>query len=382
MKSVLFCASRASHIINFHLPYIEYFKNIGYNVDVAAQGKIEDVRIDNCFDLKFTKNPLSTDNIGTIFALKKILANGKYDIVCSNTTLAGVAARAAVMLMKGKKPYLVHISHGYMFSEHGGIKSKIYLMCEKLTSKPVNSLVVMNDEDYRLAEKYHLGKNLHYIYGMGVNKEKFPPLPYKKTDLIRTEQFTADNNSFVILCVGEFSARKNQALLIEAFAELSRIHKNLILVFAGEGNKLEECKSLVMKYELGGKVKFAGQVDDVNALYRSCDLLVSASKMEGLPFNIMEALMCGLPVIASDIKGHRDLIQNNKNGFLFEKDNASELVKIADKVISNNELYTYIKSNTYLPQEYFIENAKPELLKILDKNYVDVEKKLHTAGKE
>lgn len=382
VKSVLFCASRASHIMNFHLPYIRYFKDLGYNVDVAVQGKINNVNIDNCFDLTFTKNPLSPNNVKTIFKLKKILVNGGYDIVCSNTTLAGVTTRAAVMLMKGKRPSLIHISHGYMFSEHGGIKSKIYLMCERATSRPVDRLVVMNSEDYYLAEKYHLGKSLHYIYGMGVSKERFPILSYDEIASVRTKRLGADNNSFIILCVGEFSARKNQAVLIQAFAALSEIHKNLILVFAGDGDTLNECKDKVMKYELENKVRFLGQVDDVNKLYRSCDLLVSASKMEGLPFNIMEALICELPVIASDIKGHNDLIQNNKNGFLFEKDNISELVKIMNRLISDSELYTYIKSNTYLPQEYLIENVKPKLLEILDENYTAAEKKAYTVEKE
>lgn len=71
MKKILICASRVSHILNFHLPYLQYFKSQGYEVHIAVQGSTDDPLIDRCFDLHFTKNPLSPDNIGTIFRLKK-----------------------------------------------------------------------------------------------------------------------------------------------------------------------------------------------------------------------------------------------------------------------------------------------------------------------
>ncbi len=372
MKKILFCASRASHIINFHLPYIEYFKDNGYTVDIIVQGNISDKRIDNCFDTEFTKNPFSPNNIKTILKIKEILLNGKYDIICSNTTLAGVAVRAAVMLIKGRRPYFVHISHGYMFGRDSSIKSHFYRMCEKATSKPIDDLVVMNEEDYYLAKKYKLGKNLHYIYGMGINTEKFPNLTEEEIISVR-KSLSADTNNFIMLCVGEFSERKNQTQLIEAFRILSEKHKNIILVFAGNGKMFDKCVNKAKKYELYGKIKFMGQVDDINRLYRSCNLLLSASKMEGLPFNVMEALACGLPAVVSDIKGHRDLIKNNENGFLFEKDDISELVRVIDGLISNKELYKYIKSNTYLQDKYLLENAKPQLLKILDRNFTEKE---------
>lgn len=366
MKKVLFCASRASHILNFHLPYIEYLHSLGFLIDVAVQGEIKNKMIHKCFNVKFTKNLLAPDNIKTVFELKKIISQNKYDIVCSNTTLAGVSTRLAIMTIKKNKPYLVHISHGYMFNENSGIKSKIYLFFERITKSPVNDLVVMNKEDYNLAEKYHLGKNLHYIYGMGVDSNKFPQISKRQRDITR-ENIGINKDNFTILCVGEFSKRKNQTMIINAFNEICKKHKNVILVFAGDGKTFNECKDLAERYELKGKVKFLGHITDINSLYRSCNILVSASQMEGLPFNVMESLLCGLPVVLSDIKGHNDLIQHKQNGLLFEKNNLSELVKNMDIMISDKELYEHIKSNTYLSEEYMVENAKPQLLKILDK---------------
>ena len=368
MKKILFCASRVSHIINFHLPYIKYFKDKGYCVDIAVQGSTENRLIDRCFDIKFTKNPLSSDNIKTVYQLKKIIKDGNYDIICSNSTLAGVTARMAVMLSGKPKPYFVHISHGYMFGEKSGLKSKIYLLCEKATSKPVDSFVVMNKEDYSLAEKYNLGKNIHYIYGMGVCPEKFPPISQSERTTIRHRLKIPDEN-FALLCAGEFSDRKNQMLIIQSFNRLLQKHKNITLVFAGDGQTIENCKNTVSQLELEGSVRFLGQVSDINKIYRSCDILVSASKMEGLPFNIMEAMLCGLPVIASDIKGHSDLITDGQNGILFQTESVDDMVHKTDLILSDKSLFTYIKENTHLEERYLIQNTAPTLLKILDRNY-------------
>lgn len=368
MKKILFCASRVSHIINFHLPYIKYFKDKGWRVDIAVQGSTDNSLIDRCFDLKFTKNPLSTDNIKTVYELKKIIKNGNYDIICSNSTLAGAASRMAVVLAGKPKPYFVHISHGYMFGENGGLKSKMYLLCEKMTSKPVDSLVVMNREDCSLAKKYHLGKNIHYIYGMGVCPERFPPISQSDRTAIR-RQLKISDGYFALLCAGEFSDRKNQMLIIEAFRLLLQKHKNITLVFAGDGQTIENCKNTVNEYELENKVRFLGQVSDINGIYRSCDILLSASKMEGLPFNVMEAMLCGLPVVASDIKGHNDLITDGQNGLLFQKNSIDAMVQKTDLILSDKSLFTYIKDNTQLEQRYLIQNAEPQLLKILDVNY-------------
>lgn len=367
-KRILICASRVSHILNFHLPYIEYFKNKNYRVDIAVEGTTDNSMIDNCYDMKFTKNPFSPDNLKTIGLLKKIMSENNYDIIYSNSTLAGAASRIAVKSLKNK-PYIIHISHGYMFGDGDGIKSKLYLLAEKLTGNVTDNLVVMNKDDLELAEKYHLGKNIYYINGMGLVSENFPEISNSEKSAIRQSIGVSDDMK-MLLCVGEFSKRKNQTAVIEAFDMLLKKHKDIMLVFAGEGDMLEVCRQLSHKYELDTNIRFLGQVEDICKLYRCSDILVTASKMEGLPFNVMEALYCALPVVATDIKGHRDLISHGKNGLLTHIDYMDIYSKL-DEILSDTKLYSYIKKNTFLDEKYLIKNAEPELLKILDKEYTE-----------
>ena len=368
MKKLLICASRVSHILNFHIPYIKYFKDRGFQVDIAVEGISENSLIDNCYDVKFTKNPLSPDNLHTVKFLKKLISRNEYDIVYSNSTLAGATARLAVMGMK-KKPYFVHISHGYMFGERGGLKSKIYLLAERLTRNVTDSLVVMNQEDNCLAEKYRLGKDIYYTYGMGLVGENFPEISEEKRHEIR-ENLKISDNGKMLLCVGEFSERKNQTAIIRAFEKLLKKHRNAKLIFAGDGKTLETCRQLVHELELDTNIRFLGHVKDISSLYRCSDILVTASKMEGLPFNVMESLYCGVPVVATDIKGHRDLVENGINGFLTDLSSDDIYAKL-DMMLSDESLYDSLKENTFLDEKYLIENVRPKLLKILDKEYTE-----------
>ncbi len=365
-----------SHILNFHLPYIQYFKENGYEVHIAVQGNTRHPLIDRCYDLAFTKNLFSAGNIKTIFSLKKIIQENHYEVICSNTTLAGTAVKAALMMIRRDKPYFVHISHGYMFSQHNGLKDSFILLCEKMTKSPVDELVVMNNEDYILARKYQLGKNLHYIYGMGLDAKRFDSNNREQRQHWR-RKIGADDHTKILLCVGELSARKNQISVIEVFNRLCREHQNIMLVLAGDGADSEKCRLLAEKYELGGRIRFLGQQQDVNLIYRSCDLLVSASKMEGLPFNVMEALYCGLPAALSAVKGHVDLAEDGVNAVLFDANDRDDMFLKINEVLSDEALYGRLKSNASLDEKYLLDNVRPTLLAILDRDYRkdDIQKK-------
>ena len=378
MNRILVCASRISHILNFHLPYLKYFKDKGYIIDVAAEGSCSSPFIDNCYDLSFVKNPLSAQNLKTVSALKALMKKNQYSLVYSNSTLAGAAAKAAAKQLGKEKPYLVHISHGYMFSLGGGMSSTVYRMAEKLTASAVDELVVMNSEDYMLAKKFRLGKKLHFINGMGLCPERFPEISTEQRKETRRRLGVGDSQR-LLLCVGEFSRRKNQAMLLEAFDTIHRRHPDTFLAFAGSGKTVNECRLTSEKLELGHWVRFLGHQEDINTLYRSSDLLLSASLMEGLPFNVMEALYCRLPVAASRIKGHTDLLKNESFGLLFDN-NAFSAANAVSGLLSESSKLLEMKKNAHLDDKYMIENAAPALLKILDKNYLNENKQRVEEG--
>ncbi len=362
MKKILFCASRASHLENFHRDYMAYFHAQGWEVHGAAQGELHLPEVDRFFELPFSKSSLPIDNIGTILKLKKILQEEDYDVIQPNATLAGLVCRSAVMLLpKRRRPAVMQICHGYLFDEGGGLKSKLYLACERLTAKPADLLLTMNRQDLEIARKYQLGRKIVPVHGMGIHPEKFPPLSGTQLEEVR-RKYGIRPDCFTFLTIGEFSKRKNQEMIIRAFQKAVARVSNLQLVLAGDGALLDDCQTLVKELGLEKKIIFCGHVADVNALYRTADALVAASYYEGLPFNVMEALFCGLPCVVSDVKGHQDLIRHGENGLLFQIGGTETLGKQLSELAENPGLYQKLKKKAVLPDCYQIDRVRQEVL--------------------
>lgn len=310
-KKVLFCASTLSHLMNFHLPYLRDFRDWGYEVWTAAGGgKARDIPCaDHQVEVPFHKKLFSPKNVQAIFQLRKLLMEENFTCISTHTTLASAVVRAAVLLMpKKKRPKVYCVCHGYLFGEGDGLKKWLYLLPEKICAPVTDVLMVMNREDEAIAKKHYLaGGRLAFIHGMGLDLGRFPQVtPEDREEGRRELGFGPDE--FLFVYAAEFSGRKNQPLLLRAFAKAIEKNPRLRLLLAGTGATLEECRALAEELQLGEKVRFLGYVEEMARLYPLCDAAVSSSRIEGLPFNIMEAMACGLPVIASRVKGHTDLL--------------------------------------------------------------------------
>ncbi len=365
MKKILMVASKASHFKNFHIPYIRYLIERGCAVFTASE---DDFRFEGAAHIKlpFKKKLFSLGNLGGIFSLAKLMRKERFDLLYTNSTLAGAMGRCAAILSGCKNTKAVHICHGYLFSDDGSKRTKLYLTAEKLLRKRTDLLAVMNGEDLRIAEKYSLGSKIVFINGMGLDTDKFPPLnssegSERESDTIKEtrKSLSADENTFLFLCAGEFSARKSQKTIIKALPLLNR--KDYKIVFAGEGALAEECRKLAESLGVKDKTVFIGHCDKMNALYRSCDCLISAGRFEGLPFNVMEALYCGENIIVSDVKGNNDLAAAvPENAEMFPYEDRYRLAELMDK--AQKPPFRICR----LPRKYFLTNVFTENLGRLD----------------
>lgn len=284
---ILIAASNMVHIKNFHIPYIKALKEQGHSVYVMARGEGAD------FNIGFQKRTLSFKNFSLISKIKKIIKKESFDAIYLHTTLAAFYIRLALKGIKNR-PYVFNTVHGYLFSENtSSIKRAIYLRCEKMVSKQTDDIAVMNSEDYKIAteNKLCLGK-VYFINGMGVD--------FNKISCVEREAHEGFNLTFV----GEISKRKNQAFLIDAIKHT----ENAKLILVGDGACRNDIEKQIKKNGLENRVEITGFTKDIGKYLAKTDAYVSASSIEGLPFNIMEAMYLGLPILASDIKGHRDLL--------------------------------------------------------------------------
>jgi glycosyltransferase EpsD len=137
---------------------------------------------------------------------------------------------------------------------------------------------------------------------------------------------------------------------------------DLHVIFLGDGILLDECKKLCETLQLQNNVIFCGHISEPSVYYKLADCVISASRFEGLPFNVIEALYFNKPVIASNVKGHKDLIKHDFNGYLFEYGNLEQLAESIEKIVID-ENYNRLKNNAVLDAKYLYENVKNEILK-------------------
>ncbi len=311
MSKILYAASVPAHLENFHVPYIAALADRGERVWVLCSGRYRQSGVERCIDLPMKKNLLAPVNLSSALRAAKLMKRERFDLVCVHTSLAAFVVRLAVMLSGKKETRVVNVVHGYLFDEKTGpVRKALLLGAELFLRRVTDRVAVMNRCDLEIARKHRLGKEIVKIPGVGVDFSRFSAgdraafrreLGLKESDLL-------------LLFPGEFSGRKNQTFLICAMRSLP---ENVYLALPGQGQRLEACRELAEKQGVGGRVFFPGQVRDLSGWYAAADICVSSSRYEGLPFNVMEGMNAGRPVVASRVKGHTDLVTDGVGGFLY-----------------------------------------------------------------
>ncbi len=173
-------------------------------------------------------------------------------------------------------------------------------------------------------------------------------------------------NDFIITVVAELNKNKNQMMLLEQAENLlQRIPAMKILLIGKE--TLPDARNLVEERHLESCVEFLGYRNDIPDLTRISDLAFSASKREGLPVNIIEALACGMPVVASMNRGHCSLIQNGKNGLLFPLEDSNVMCDSILSVYESKELRECLSKNAIeSSKKYDLKSIRLKMAKIYD----------------
>lgn len=371
-KKILYIASTFIHIKHFHLPYLEKLTALNYDVHVLACGDsalIPNTYKTHCVD--FQKSMFSFKNLKTAFAIAKIIEAEKIDIVYVHTSLAAFFTRLGVFLSKHKPKLVINMVHGYLFDNKSPfLKRIIMLLAEKITKPMTDVLMVMNHEDYEIATKHQLCKgNIHFINGVGLDFSKFPLKERNKCSELR-KTFKYSDKDFLLVYTAEFSKRKNQYFLIQVINQLKSEGYPVRLLLLGNGTLMENCKQEVFRLALNDSVIFVGYTPDTAKYYCLSDICVSSSRSEGLPFNIMEAMASGLPVIATKVKGHTDLVIHGENGYLFNFNNQEECVSYVKALFNDRKLRTqFSEKSIQFIQPYSLETVKPQIIEIIETEY-------------
>ncbi len=369
---VLLVATVQSHICQFHKPLVKMLHEGDAVVEVAARDNLAEKNgltldfADKVYNVPFSRSPKSADNLKAYKQLKRIIDEGNYDVVHCNTPMGSIVTRLAARKARKSGTKVFYTAHGFHF--YNGAPKKNWLVfypIEKFfANRYTDKLITIVKEDYELAKSKFKTEVCH-IHGVGVNEEKYLSVSKEDNEIFRQENGLSDK--FVILCTGELNKNKNQSHLINAMPDVIAKHPNVLLLLAGNGPQEQNLKNLIKDLNLSDNVKLLGYRTDLEKFTNSCDLVVSASRREGLPLNIMEAMICGKAVIASNNRGHRELVKNGQTGVILNALEPSNMSNaIIDLIADENKRNVYEKTAKEKILPYMSCNVEKELKKIYD----------------
>lgn len=368
MKKVLLTATVQSHIAQFHKPLIKMLKENGYEVHVAARDNLAEKNglllkePDKVFNVPFDRSPISKNNIKAYKELNKILSKNNYSIVHCNTPMGGIVTRLAAQKYRKNGTKIFYTAHGFHFYKGAPLKNwLIYYPVEKWFAKYTDKLITISYEDFNIATKKKFNTKIEHIHGVGANTEKyFNPTNEMISELRFQEGY--DNNDFICICSGELNINKNQSTIIKAIPKVVEVIPKFKLLIAGNGPMKEKLEELIVDNNLEKHVKLIGYRTDLEKFVKMSDIVVSASLREGLGLNLIEAMLCGKPVVGSKNRGHNELIYHMENGMLVEAMSYDEFSKAILGLYEDKRLRNSIGMNALeISQKYAIYNVKNEL---------------------
>lgn len=353
MKRVLVLASVASMIDQFNMPNIRLMKELGYEVDVAANflkgSTCSDEKIANlkqillemnvkCYQIDFSRNVLNIgENLKAYKQTKKIIDENNYALIHSHSPIGGFLSRVAARNARKSGTKVIYTAHGFHFYKGAPLKNwLIFYPIERISSRWTDVLVTITHEDYQLARKKMHAKEVIYIPGVGINTATFAP---KEEDSVinarKRVELGIPKEDIVMLSVGELNKNKNHEIVIRAMAQLGR--KDLHYVIAGRGALKDYLEQLAKDLGVDAQLHLLGFRTDVRELFKLADFFAHPSFREGLSVAVMEAMANGLPVICTEIRGNTDLIIDNKGGYLFEPAKQETAYQALKKVVESSD---------------------------------------------
>lgn len=316
-KKVLFVGTvLRGHMLVFHLPFMRWFQQQGYEVHLCCRNDTDEAvtQVPNCdryFDLPFERSPFNARNLNVYKQLKQLIDENDYALIHCHTPVGALLTRLCARQARKKGTRVVYTAHGFHFFKGAPLKNwLLFYPAEWLLARWTDLLITINDEDARRAARMPARKTVK-VNGVGVDLTRFePPLDRR----VARDQLGIPQDAQVLMTVGEHSVRKNHAVLLKAAAKLPGVQ----VLLCGWGEGLPALEQLADSLGIRERVHFLGFRKDVPQVLPAADVYVFPSLHEGLPVALMEAMAVGLPVVASNVRGCVDLIENGEGGFLHD----------------------------------------------------------------
>jgi len=309
------------------LALIKHMDKQTFDIQVAAFQDDPSLTVPLCteakklgFKTKIFKTP-GRFNLSAVSQLKKFIVENEIHILHTHAYKQDIIGLLASV---GTKCKIVTTPHGW--SKEPDLKLWCYEMANRAVFPFFNAVVPLSEELYRPLKRLPLGKKLHLIRN-GVDLTEIDAVTELSPEIKKLKR----ENQFIIGYIGQLINRKGLDILLKALAQLKDSF-NWHLLVVGQGSMGSSLKKMAQELSIDKRVHFLGFRQDRLSLLKGFDLFVLPSRLEGIPRCLMEAMAAQVPVIASNIPGCIDLIDDGQTGFLFEAEHSSDLAHTIEKV--------------------------------------------------
>jgi glycosyltransferase involved in cell wall biosynthesis len=264
-------------------------------------------------------------SMGYLFVVYKFIRKKSIDVIHSHGKGAGIYGRFLSILTRMPS---VHTPHGIHLGQYSLFKRYLYIFYEKFFSMFLNKVIYVSDSERELSHKYKLWPVIKgVVIPNGVNNISYS-IEEKKE--IR-DRLGLNPEDFVVICNSRFDNNKNMK---EAY-EIAKCFKEILFIWIGDG---PEKVALENKAQTEGvsNIKFVGFINNVKDYLISSDIILSTSKGEGMPLALLEGMSAGLPIVATNVVGNKDLVQHGENGYLYTLNSVEEACEYIDNLKRND----------------------------------------------
>ena len=226
-----------------------------------------------------------------------------------------------------------------MLHHYGSLQKKLL----RFLLKSNKAILCNSEHSMKLMKSFSVSDDKIAVIKNGIDTNNLRRSLYTNQDLEMKHGLR--NNEFVLGTIANFRTVKNYPFLINAFRILLQKYANLRLICVGGGYLLDEIKEVSRSYGLEKKLIFTGYSKDVAKYLSLMNIFVLCSLQEGLPNVLLQAMSMEIPVIASDVGGCPEIIDNMRNGILYPSNNLDKFIEAVEMLIEDGKFASILAAN-------------------------------------
>ena len=273
------------------------------------------------------------------FSVKKLLGLNKFikdndiEIVHSHGKGAGIYSRMLKILNPRLK--IVHTLHGVHIGEYGFLKKSVYIFLERFLTLFTDKFINVSNSENSVCLKLKLfKKSKSEIVYNGIKA-------LLKDDHAKIKFNLSEKR--VVTTISRFDYQKNMSLAYE-IAQNFKDNSDIVFLWLGDGDDRTKFESMAQKD--GVNIIFTGFTDEIPAYLSATDIYLSTSRWEGLPYALIEAQSLGIPIVATNVVGNNEVVENGKSGFLFES--AQQARQDIEILLNDEQIYGKMQGEALL----------------------------------